>query len=137
MPARVRQRAIEPAIEGGWVLMPCYQTRGDTEVRAAFRQGLGVGTMRSSHRFKEPGRSGEPREACYYCGLTRAETKRWPLGRPAEDGCTVARRAGRCCSCGDYAGNSESACPAREDATHCSHWWDGSSGEPSEAEKHV
>lgn len=32
--------------------------------------------------------------------------------------------AGRCCSCG-YDGDLNEACAAREDGSHCHHWWDG------------
>lgn len=35
---------------------------------------------------------------------------------------------GTCCSCGDtgeYNDGEETPCPAREDKTHCVHWWDG------------
>jgi hypothetical protein len=31
---------------------------------------------------------------------------------------------GTCCSCG-YSGAEETPCQAREDRTHCEHWWDG------------
>jgi hypothetical protein len=30
---------------------------------------------------------------------------------------------GVCCSCG-YSGEEETECQAREDKTHCVHWWD-------------
>ena len=33
---------------------------------------------------------------------------------------------GKCCDCG-YTGGSETPCEAREDKTHCEHWWDGDS----------
>ncbi len=36
---------------------------------------------------------------------------------------------GRCCACG-YDEPDETACPKREDETHCVHWWDG----PNESE---
>ena len=31
---------------------------------------------------------------------------------------------GACCACG-YGASDETPCPAREDGTHCNHWWDG------------
>lgn len=38
---------------------------------------------------------------------------------------------GTCCSC-SYAGAEETPCEAREDRTHCEHWWDGSDGDQNE-----
>lgn len=37
---------------------------------------------------------------------------------------------GACCSCG-YDGEEETPCGAREDETHCEHWWDGPDALPT------
>lgn len=38
---------------------------------------------------------------------------------------------GVCCSCG-FSGDEETDCPARDDAIHCEHWWDGPAGDDPE-----
>jgi len=39
-----------------------------------------------------------------------------------------AEKGGTCCACG-YSGQEETECTAREDKTHCNHWWDGKTEE--------
>ena len=35
---------------------------------------------------------------------------------------------GVCCNCG-FSGEEETVCPAREDKTHCVHWFEGPDGD--------
>lgn len=41
---------------------------------------------------------------------------------------------GTCCSC-SYRGAEETPCEARDDHTHCEHWWDGPDGEQDESRR--
>lgn len=45
------------------------------------------------------------------------------MSEPSERARAAARN-GVCCACG-YTDPDETPCPARDDGTHCVHWWDG------------
>lgn len=70
---------------------------------------------------------------CHTCRLSRAyyhahDCPVWRGEDVEREKLKLKPQDGICCACGDtgeHKDGEETECPAREDKTHCNHWWDG------------